>query len=36
MYANWEAIFSQLCITKVLAALIAERESDTVTAPLAK
>jgi hypothetical protein len=36
MYVNWEAICSQLCITKVLAALIAERESHTVTAPFSR
>ena len=36
MYVNWEAICSQLCITKVLAAFIAKRESDTVTTPFSK
>jgi hypothetical protein len=36
MYVNWEAICSQLCITKALAAFIADKESHMVTGRFSK
>ena len=33
-YVNWEAIWSRVRITNIFAAFIAERESDTVIAPI--